>query len=263
MKTKQKLSFFILTLLFVPWSVLSAPKEIVLTGWVTNKAESRITVKTASGQVYSPDIGVAKLFRKNGTDMLFSEVLVGDKVQVKGTLWSDNSFSAAYLKNLSLYAKESTFNGKIISVSLVEKIVKFQTAQYGLHTVQTDQFTSFKLNGKNSSLQELTPGLTAQIRGVWERSRDKIQAKSIDAKLRLVSVEFTGSIVSKSPGGITVVVGNTVYGVDTSSAKFQNKAGKIIGFEKIETGQEVKVKGKHMSGDLKVLGEIVKQAKSY
>lgn len=258
MKQKFKFIFICLIFLLVPFGVLASPKEMVFTGTVTGKAASRVVVKTARGVVYSPDIGNAKLYRRNGTSMATEEIMPGDKVEVKGTLWDDNSFSAQYLKNMALYAKNSTFSGKIVSVNPSQGKFILQTSQYGLHNITTDQLTSFKKNSKNASLNELEAGMTAQVKGAWERSRENIQAKSVDAKLRLVSIEFAGRLVLKSPAGITVASGNALYGVDISSAKLQNKAGKTVNWNNFEIGQEVKVKGKHPSGDVKVMAESVR-----
>ncbi|MBL8030225.1 MAG: hypothetical protein JNN11_03180 [Candidatus Doudnabacteria bacterium] len=263
MKQKYNLIFIVSAMLFLPFVVFAAPKEVTFTGVVTGRLESRVMVRTTKGTVYSPDIGNAKLYRKNGTVMNLDELLTGDKVEVKGTLWSDNSFSAVYLKNLSLYPKESTFSGKIVSVNPALGTAVLQSSQYGLHNITTGQFTAYKKNGKSSSLTELESGMSAQVKGTWERSREKVQAKSIDAKLRLVSIEFTGNIVLKGPGGMTVASGNTLYGVDTVSAKFQNKAGSVVEYNKFGPGQEVRVKGKHMSGDVKVVAETVRQLKNY
>ena len=87
--------------LLVPVVCLAAvPKTF--SGTVIKIYGSGVVFKSTSAATYSADLANAVLTRKNGAAMKLEEILIGDKVNVIGTLWADNSISATSIKDMSL-----------------------------------------------------------------------------------------------------------------------------------------------------------------
>lgn len=248
-----------ISMLTVPrFSLAAAAEQKTFTGLVTQLVSSRVVVKTNAGVIYAADIGSAVLTRKNGAAMQLSEILPGDRVEVKGTLWGDNSFSAASVRNLSLFAHNSTFSGKIVLATPSASMFTMQNSQYGLQTINTNSLTGFKKNNSAAALNDLQTDMVATVKGVWERSRNIVFATAVSAKQRLVSIDFTGSLLLRAPKGLTIVVNdNTIYGIDITNAKIKNKSGKIASLDKFILGDIIKISGKHPLGGLQVTASIV------
>lgn len=252
-------TFLAAALFLLPISALAAgPQYKVFTGTVTQINGGKVTVKTAAGQIYFVETGAGQIIKKNGSPMKLSEVLMGDKVEVKGTLYSDNSFLSASFRNLSLYAHNGTFSGKIVMVSPAATSFTLQTSAYGLINVHTDALTNFKISTGEVGLVGLKTDMSATVKGAWERSRSEVLARTVDAKFRLVGVEFTGTLRALSSTGLTVVVGNTLYGVDISKSVIKNKSGQTINWNGLVLGQSVHVTGKHASGSSQISASLVK-----
>lgn len=229
-----------------------------LIGTITKIIGSRVIIVTSTGLVYHPDIGTASLTRRNGAPMKFSELSIGDKVEIIGKSFHDNSFLAHSLRNLSLYAHNTTHKGKIATVAPTSSSLTLQSSRYGIINIFCDHLTTFKINNSISTFNQLKVGMTVTIKGTWERNKNDLVAKIIEAKLKLIDIEFIGQLVMKNLGGITVIVKNTIYGVDITKAKLQNKLGKSVGYDKFSMGDTVKVKGEHISGSQQIFGSIIK-----
>lgn len=243
---------------FFPSSIGAAGNTRSFSGTVTNLSGSQIFVKTPSAAVYNVDIGNATLLRRNGAVMQMTEILVGDKVEVKGTLFSDGSMSATYVRNISLYVHNSTFTGKITSINPSSREFVLQSKTYGTQVIKSDNFTIFKQNGTNSALSALELGVTATVKGSWDRSYATVIAKEVKQTVRLVGIEITGQLVMKTDTGLTVIANNVIYGVDTSKAKLLSKNNKGITYTDLTMGGQVKITGKHISERATILAGIVK-----
>lgn len=236
-----------------------APKQKTVSGIVTQAYQNILVVKTSSAANYTAQTWQAKLIKKYGAEMKFGEILVGDKIEIKGLVWPDNSINAELVRNMSLYPHSGTFSGKVDSVSLNGLGFKLQTASYGLLNVQGDVFTIYKKNNTSSRLSDLEPGVSVSVKGLWERDKTNIFAKQVLVTVRLVNIEISGTVSMTMPGGISVVAnGGVIYGVDISGAAFQNKNGNKISAAELKVGQQVKVKGKHISGKSQIFASGVK-----
>ncbi len=256
-----KYSFILTASLIIPTLCFAAqftPKNKTLTGVVTKAYENILVFKTTSAAIYTVQTPQAKFIKKYGADMKFGEIFVGDKVEVKGLVWPDNSILADQVRDLSLYPHSGTLTGKIESLNVSNLSFVMQTSSYGLVAVKTDGFTMFKKNSQGSGLLELELGVSVTVKGLWERDRTQIYAKEVMAKYRLVNIEIEGNLTMFSPSGMTVVANGTViYGVDITGAKLLNKNGNTVTINSFLGGEIVKVKGKHISGTNKLFASSV------
>jgi hypothetical protein len=236
----------------------AASNQKTVSGTVTKIMASGMGFSSNSGTWYSVDIAGANVVRKNGSPMKLSEFKIGDKIEVKGTVWSDNSISAIFIRDLTLYAHTGTFSGKIISINPPDGSFVIQSSQPTVRTIRTSGLTSYKKNGSGARFADLEMGMSAVVKGQWERQDSEITATQVLATLRLVNIEVTGQVTMIGPNSLTVISNNTIYGVEISGATLQNKLGKVIVSSAINLGDTVKVSGKHVSGGVKITASKVK-----
>jgi hypothetical protein len=240
-------------------SLAVAPK--IFTGSITKINGSQIIFMAGSAARYSADIANAVLMRKNGASMAFTEFLVGDKVEVKGTLWSDNSISATYIKDNSLYAHTGTFVGKITAINPTDSSFTLQSKTYGEQTIQTNNFTSFSKNGSNAGFSDMQLGMSVTAKGMWDRNQTQIVATKVDASFRLINIYFTGNLSMQNGNSLTVIGnGNVIYGVDITHAILQNKTGQPLLLTQLKTGDSLRVWGKHISGLVQITATKIKDS---
>ena len=230
-----------------------------VTGVITQINVSSVVVSTGSAAKYSIDGGNAQLLRKNGASMQFSEFRVGDKVEAKGNLWSDNSMNALYIKDLSLYAHTGTFSGKITAIDPAAASYTIDGKTNGTQTIYTNSFTAFTKNGATASFSSLELGMTLSVKGVWDRSKANVVATKVEGSFRMINIYFTGISSMKNGNALTVIGnGNVIYGVDASNSLVQNKNGQPIPLSRYQVGQAVRVWGKHISGMMQVTATQIK-----
>lgn len=259
----KKLLFFslislILVVMLSTAKISHAANNQTLTGILTGVEGSHLVFTTKKATTYKAEISNANMVKKNGSTMKVSEFLIGDKIEVTGNVWTDNSISASTVKNLSLYAHTGTFSGKIISLNPNNLSFQLQTAGPETKTIQTTGLTNFKKNSSGASFNNLEIGMTATVKGQWERNNSFVTAYLVDAKLRYVNITLTGTLTMKLPGALTIINQNTIYGVDISNAKILSKGGKGLLEYQFNVGDTIKITGKHVSGSVKIIGSIVR-----
>lgn len=232
-----------------------------LSGNVLKINGSSVVFSNSTAATYAAEVGSAVLTRKNGAPMLFSEILPGDKIEVKGTLWGDNSISASSLRNLSLYAHNSTFSGKVTGIDPASSSFTLESKTYGTQTIRTNNFTAFSVNGKNAGFANVALGMTVTTKGMWDRSTTNVVASKVTASFRLINIYFTGTLSMKSPDSLTVIGnGNVIYGINISNTILENKSGAPINLSQINLGDNLRVWGKHVSGTVAIMGTKVKDS---
>ncbi len=245
------------------WAILPgvslATGAKTFTGTVTKISGSQLVFTNSTASIYSVDIANAALQRKNGSSMLFADFLPGDKIEVKGVLWPDFSISASSIRDMSLYAHSSSFTGKIIAINPADASFTLQSKEHGNQAIQTNNFTGFSKNGKSVTFKDLELGFSATIKGTWDRSSVNVLATQIQATIRLIGIDFTGSVTMVNGNSLTVL-GNTnvIYGVEISFATLQNKSGKSLSQGQIKTGDSLRVWGKHVSGSVQIIAGKIK-----
>jgi len=245
--------------LAVPKFAGAAAKSKTLTGIVIKNESNRIVFKTSSAATYSAEGVMASVVRKNGSPMKFNEIISGDKVEVSGMVWPDNSINASYIRNMSLYVHTGTFVGKISSIDPSMGNFTIESRQNGTQIIYTSPTTTFKKGSGSGMFKDLQMGANATIKGTWERSNSYVNATGIEIKVRLVNIDITGKLALKTPSSFTVVgENNVIYGIDISSATLDNKNGKSLGWAKFNMGDILRVKGKHLLEGWQIYGTNIK-----
>lgn len=249
----------LITCLLFPSIGQAATSLKTITGTVTKVSGSHVYFSTTSAASYSAEIGNALLLRKNGVSMTLPEIVIGDKIEVKGTLWPDNSISTVSLRDLSFYTHTGTFTGKITSINPTNSSFIMQSKTYGTQTIYTNNFTTYTKNGSSAGFGDLQLAMTAKVKGVWDRSNKEVTATSVTGTYKLINIYFTGTLQMKSAASFTVVGnGNVIYGVDISKAELLSKNGKSMTVAEFNLGDTLRVWGKHISGMVQVTGTQIK-----
>ncbi len=243
---------------FLPKATLADGVKI-LTGNVLSAKDGTIVFTNGTAAKYLAEVSNAILVRKNGAPMSFVEILPGDKVEVKGTLWPDNSINAVYVRNMSLYTHSGSFSGKITGINIVDSSFTLQSTKYGCQEIHTDSLTIFKKNSSIATFGDMEVGMSVSVKGAWDRNTSNVLAREADGALRLINIDVTGTLSMRGADSLTIIGnGNVIYGVDITGAKLENKNGKTIGFSSIGMDDLLRVQGKHVSGSVKIIGTIVK-----
>lgn len=254
-----KTALIVIAFLILPRLSYATAVEKTFTGTVIRVGGSQVIFKAGNGATFGAEISGAKLVRKFGAGMQFSEITIGDKIEVKGILWEDNSISASFLRNMSLYVHNGTFSAKVISTDPAGLNFSMQSRTNGIQTVHTDSLTIFKKNSGSSSLSDIEAGMTVTAKGTWERNNSIIFAKTVTWSVRLINIAFTGVLKARSDARLSVMAGgNTFYAVDTETAKLLSKNGKPINISELNMDDNLKITGKHRSEDVRVTASQVK-----
>lgn len=234
-------------------------EEKELSGVVTNLVGNVIYFKTSSAANYRAETGMAQLARKNGADMKFDEIKVGDRLKIKGKIWPDNSINAFFARNMSLYAHNSKFAGKIISLAPQDLSFTIESRRYKTQTVITDKYTKFLKNGEPASFADIVLGMTANVKGAWERAGVMVAASEVSLKQRLLNITVTGELKMTSQTAFTLAGDNNViYGVDITVAKVLGKNNKPLPLNRFLNGHRVQVVGKHAAENAQILAKTLK-----
>ncbi len=249
---------FVVLFLMLPGAGGAATSR-TFSGRVTNISGNEIMFVTASGAYYNVQTQSVGLVRRYGAPMLVSEMLVGDKVQVTGLVFSDNKITASLIKDISLYTHTGTVSGKIAIVNPLLRNFTVINSQRQTLTIQTDSTTAITKNGGYATLGDLSTGVTVSVKGTWERSSLNVRAMTVKATVRLVNIYITGNLVMKGPGSMTVVGNNNaIYGVILEHAQLQSKNGKPMLMTEFNMTDKVRVWGKHISGVAEIYASLIK-----
>lgn len=230
----------------------------IFAGVVNNIVGNQIYFKAKSAASYRAETGSSQLVRKNGAAMKFEEIVVGDRVQVQGKVWPDNSINAVHVRNMSLYAHNSSFSGKVTGIDPVAGRFIIESRAHGKQTITTNPYTEYRKNKQPATIQDITLGMNVKVKGMWERVSTIVDAKSIHGTERMLNITITGEMKMVALGAITVLADNVIYGADIVNAKLLGKNGKPAQFTLFQPGQQVRVKGKHAAENVQIYASEVK-----
>lgn len=220
--------------------------ERALTGVVTNRYGNQIVLKTTAAVLYRVEASYASLVRRNGSALSMEEVMVGDKLEVQGRIWGDNSVSASTIRDVSVYTHTGTFSGKVVSVDFMRGTLVLQGAQSGLQTIHTTVSSAFTRNGSSIQFKDIAVGMSATVKGTWERTKQEVVATSIRTTVRLLNIDLTGEVTTKDGLALTVVSNGVLYAVDSAGATVKSKNNKSMALTELGLGR-VRVWGKHIA----------------
>lgn len=236
---------FCLALFGLPSQPASAA-ESVLVGSVAARYGNQIVIKTTAAIQYRIEASYASIVRRNGSPLSVDDVLVGDKLEVRGQVWSDNSVSARVIRDVSVYTHTGTFVGKISSIEPISKTFVLQGPNNAPYTIRTTAASQFTKNGASVEFGRMEVGMSATVRGTWERSRQDVTAAYVRVSVRLLNIDVTGEAVLKDGSALTVAANGVLYSVDAASALLKSKNNKPLVISETGLGR-VRVWGKHIA----------------
>lgn len=244
----------------VAFSQFSRPvlaADATLVGTVTARYGNQIVLKTTAATQYRVEASYASPVRRNGSPLSMEDVLIGDKLEVRGQIWADNSVSASAIRDVSVYTHTGTFTGKISAIDQVNRVFVLQSSQSAPQTIHTTAASVFTKNGSSVEFKDMATGMSATVRGTWERNKQDVVATSVRVTVRLLNIDITGDVTLKDGLALTVAANGVLYSVDATGATVKSKNNKPLALTELGLGR-VRVRGKHITESTMVKAERIK-----
>lgn len=248
-------SVAVLTMLFPQRVFATGDKSF--TGVVIKLIGNQVVFKTTNAVVYSAETSNTVLLRRNGAPLRFSEFAIGDKVEVYGQVWKDNSITTTRIRDLTVYSHSGTFTGKITAFDVGANTLTLYGTQYGSQNIHTNLQTVYMKNGSIVPAQQIAVGMSATIKGTWERTRTEVSAREVRATVRLRNIDITGELVLKDGVALTVISNGVLYGIDASTSKVRSKNNKPMNLSELSMST-VRVQGKHIPESTNIVASSIK-----
>ncbi len=233
---------------------MSVEKQIK--GLVVQIVGNRLLVRASSAEKYDAETSNARLAKRNGTLIEFAHIQVGDRVELEGTVWPDLSVNAKSVRVVSLYSHPGTFSGKVDKINIPENNFTIKSSKQGAQQITVDAETAYA-SSVAVSLSGLEPGMSVQVKGVWERNRSSVLARRLLARVRMLNIDITGQLMLKTPEALTVTANGVIYAINIDKAKFVSKNNKPMNVQAVAMGPVI-VRGKHIAESPKIFASVVK-----
>jgi hypothetical protein len=212
-----------------------------------------MTGVNSSSTTYTVDATTAKLIRRYGAPMQFTDYQAGDTLSVRGTVNGTN-ITASSVRDESLQAHNGTFVGSVTSINGSSFVI--QSTSRGSQTVNTSSTTVFRMGSTPSSMSSLAVGQTVTVTGVWDRTNTNITATRVTIKV--TSQTVTGTLQALSGSILTVVdASSTTWTVDATNAKVRFEHGHSGSLENFQVNDQVKAWFSAPAGQTSVTATIV------
>lgn len=216
--------------------------ERIVMGKVTAISGTNITLVAKKG-TYTVDASSAKLVRRFGATMTIGEIIVNDELMVNGTVSSSTGTTivAKMIRNISLQAKNGTFEGTISNLSATGFTVATKNRKD--QTITVNASTTFSKEGKTAAMTDLTTGSRVVVKGVWDRANSIVTAKSVRI---VIPTKYVMGTVSSLVGNSLVITSSasSTFTVDVTGAKLVRRHGSTATLAEIKVGDKVEVRGK-------------------
>ncbi|MFA6428790.1 MAG: DUF5666 domain-containing protein [Candidatus Buchananbacteria bacterium] len=212
----------------------------------SSTAPATLTVNFAD-QLWTVNLtDTTKLYRRNSTVANLSEFIVGDSLMIRGSLASSTTqtLNALVIKNLSLEKKQTTTNGKILSLGTNSLVIEPKAGQQ--QTIKLSSNTIYKRGNILTDLASLAVGQQITAKGIWDRQSNSMTASSIT--IRIITVVKKGEIMALSstttPGTLTLKTNQQTYTVNlTANTNLIRKFGGKSNLAEFGIGDQVQVTG--------------------
>jgi len=214
-------------------------ENVELSGTVTELGDMLFVVD-------SPELGLVEVhvddstnIKKQGKAIDFSEIAVGDVVEVKGVMPEPGVVLASRIIVQVPEVDEASIEGTIESIGVGELTV---TTESGPVVVSVSADTMIKRNGSPAVFEDLMVGDRVEAEGVWDG--DVLDAAKISAEApEAEEVEIEGTIESIGDGELTVTTDGGPVVVSVSGDTTIERNGAAATFEDLVVGDHVEVEG--------------------
>jgi hypothetical protein len=179
-KLKIPVAVALTALIIIPFFGASAAennrnrnRRVLTNAIVTNIAGYTITA-TKNNLTYTIDATNAKLHRRYNARAAFSEIIIGDTINVWGTIDGTN-ITARKVQDLSIQMWKATFNGSITAIDSANNNFTLQTNSRGTQTVNVYDYTKFKYKKRTAkTFADLQVGDRVVAKGIWNRAHNLV-----------------------------------------------------------------------------------------
>lgn len=244
------LTFFVLTSVA---KAATAPAQTTVTGLLATMsavtAPATITI-TAGATTYTVEVSATtKVVRKYNGPSDLGEFLIGDTLQIKGTL-SDttaNIISATWIKDLSVQRLAGTFHGSIVTLDCANNKFTYLPDKRIQQTVYLSTNTKFIRGGEKITCADLKNNERAIVIGLWRQTEKRIDADRIIVMMKSLSGTITKIDLTNSglPATLTVSLKNSqTWTVNvTSATKLFRRYMGVATIDEFAVGDTIEARG--------------------
>ncbi|QQS35981.1 MAG: T9SS type A sorting domain-containing protein [Ignavibacteriales bacterium] len=204
--------------------------EIEITGIIDNKTANSILLGAREFFVNSQTV----ILNNNRQPITFSELNVGDRVEVKAFRQPDSTYLASRIKLEDHNQNEIEFTARIETISGSDVTI-------GGITFSTDSNTVFlDHNRMPVTIAALTVGMFAEVKGFRKPDQTYYASRIKIEDFVRNEIELKGTISEINPASF--IVGGTTFSVDSTTQVFDHLNNPIL-YSSLANGQLVEVKG--------------------
>ena len=212
-------------------------------GKITSISGQNLIMHSTDGKDYEVNTTDAKFIRLDGSAISDSEVLVGDKLKIRGII-NGNNINAVSVRNDSLLIRTASYYGTIVQASSTSFIL---LGSRGNQNIRYSNSTIFRVGNAAASWENLEAGLKVTVLGTWDRSYTDVLAKKITVKK--TNIELKGIVSGKTDILLHVRGYDGIqYIVDISGSKLLTNLNSPMALSAINLNDEVQIKGTKLSG---------------
>ncbi len=226
---------------------------ITVTGTLTAMSGTSVpaTITLTSGAtIYTVNVDATTvLVRKYNGPADLSEFLIGDTLQVRGTLSSDavNTITPKTIKDLSVQRAGGTFIGNVVTTNCAGNTFTYKPKDREQQTVTVTTNTKIIRGGEKITCADMKNGELARVIGLWRPATKQIEADRIIVYMKTVA--GTISAIQLTDGGLpatfTVTVGkDQSWTINiTSATKLFRKHMLAATVDEFSVGDKVEARG--------------------
>ena len=217
----------------------SSPEKGSLVGTITATSGSSLIVHADDGGVYTVSTLQAKLENKDGISINLSDLKIGDRVRLNGSI--AGTLSADLVRNISLETK--SFEGRI--EALGSGSFTLITRDLDFLTVNVSGATKYFRDDKETGFFELRAGTLVKVTGIYNPTAKTVAASEMKIRGETEARTFLGRATSEVKDGsfLLVVRGLDLKTVFVSSSTIYLKNGNTTASSDVKFGTLVRVSG--------------------
>ncbi len=213
------------------------------------------TVQESDGSVVTVDTDSSTMFEMGGQPASFSDLAVGQTVEVEGTAQSDGSILAS---QVNIEVEETEVSGTVQSIDSGSMSFTVQESDGTMVTIDTNSSTVFRMGNQSASFTDLAVGDSVEVTGITQADGSVLASRvNIEApETQPVEIQGTVSSIDTTGGTFVVTTASGDVTVDTNASTQWHGQGHPSGIGDLAVGDQVQVEGT-MQGDGSLLAGSV------
>ena len=226
---------------------------IAVTGTLTAMSGTSVpaTITLTSGAtVYTVNVDATTVIvRKYNGPADLSEFMVGDTIQVKGTLSSDavNTITPKTIKDLSVQRAGGTFIGTIVTTNCASNSFTYKPKEREQQTVYLATTATIIRGGEKVACTDLKNGELAKVIGLWRQASNRIDADRVIVYMKTLAGTISAIELTNGglPATLTVDLGKKQqWTVNvTSTTKLFRKHMLTATIDEFSVGDKIEARG--------------------